>query len=365
MNQVLVCYKEVQQHFRASEQKYDLQQTIYVWISVDGFLSINFVFLGDQQTVLVWKHLTCHTATCYHAASSFIGVQYDVSDTAHLHHSSPLKLLLRPCGQRNRADNNSACIDHQGQVSIAFPPRAFPSACLCDFSFMAVFPDPLPRPAKLAKKTKTTTTTQTELKTPHSPLNNCHLFFLRILARVAIDTDPLNLSFVCPTVLSFKTFSGEQKMDKDAENHFQLCVKEKSNLPWDCEMSEGQWQSACRRSDQRWCFFKSRKSQTTPTRVVLDAEFVFNCSAFSSKKPCCVYSMSESVKAAYLSVVSVDDCLPRLIATTCTQPWAFNSTSRQGHYRSTITNPHGMKHWHFDVCQRTLLKYLEARPCIT
>lgn len=241
------------------------------------------VFLGDQQTVLVCKHLTCHTTTCYRAASSFIGVQYDVSDTTHLHHSSPLKLLLRPCGQRNRADNNSACIDHQGQVSIAFPPRAFPSACLCDFSFMAVFPDPLPRPAKLAKKTKTTTTTQTELKTPHSPLNNCHLFFLRILARVAIDTDPLKLSFVCPTVLSFKTFSGEQKMDKDAENHFQLWVKEKSNLPWDCEMSEGQWLSACRRSDQRWCCFKSRKSQTTPTRVVLDAEFVFNCSAFPVK----------------------------------------------------------------------------------
>lgn len=54
-----------------------------------------------------------------------------------------------------------------------------------------------------------------------------------------------------------------------------------------------------------------------------------------------------------------------LILGTCTQPWAFNSPSRQEHYHTPITNPRGMKRRHFDVCQRTLLQYLEERPRIT
>lgn len=96
--------------------------------------------------------------------------------TVHMHHTPP---LLRPCGQRNRPDNGT-CIDHQGRASLSL--SRSPSVCLYNFPFMAVFPavswDLLSR----RKKTKLS------IKTPRSPLNTCHLSFVQIMARVAIET---------------------------------------------------------------------------------------------------------------------------------------------------------------------------------
>lgn len=94
-----------------------------------------------------------------------------------MHHLPPL-LCFRPCRQRNRTDN-STCIDHQGRISITLPPSASPSVCLCNFSFMAVFPETF-----LVDERKH----KLNIKTPRSPLNTCHLSFVQIMARVAIET---------------------------------------------------------------------------------------------------------------------------------------------------------------------------------
>lgn len=130
-------------------------------------------------------------------------------NTFHMHHLPPL-LFLRPCGQRSRTDN-SRCIDHQGRVSIALSllqPLPRPLS-VCHFPFMAVF---LPSPENFSVNKRKH---KLNIKTPHSPLNTCHLSFVQIMARVAIET--ALFSFLFFANFCFIKFAGETERKRGRE----------------------------------------------------------------------------------------------------------------------------------------------------
>lgn len=118
-------------------------------------------------------------------------------NTVHVHHL-PSLLCLRPCGQRNRTDNSTR-IDQQGRVSIALSLSASPSLSLClsviSLSWLFFLPSPETFSVDARKH-------KLNIKTPRSPLNTCHLSFVRIVARVTIETAlssafSFNIFFFC------------------------------------------------------------------------------------------------------------------------------------------------------------------------
>lgn len=111
-------------------------------------------------------------------------------NTVHMHHLPPL-LCLRPCGQRNRTDN-STCIDHQGRVSIAPSPSVSLSVIFLSWLFFLLSPETFSVDERNHKL---------NIKTPRSPLNTCHLSFVQIMARVAIET-ALFFFFSSPILVS-------------------------------------------------------------------------------------------------------------------------------------------------------------------